>query len=102
MKSKKITESARGEDCTINIAGVCNYNPETVVFCHINFEGGAMGMKSSDVSGAYGCSDCHDAIDRRVYSSELEDDRWFYLGRAMQRTTERLYEKGVIHIKGAK
>ena len=27
-----IRNAAKGEQCTLNIAGVCNYNPETVVF----------------------------------------------------------------------
>ena len=29
-----IRKAARGEECTLNIAGVCSYDPETVVLCH--------------------------------------------------------------------
>lgn len=63
----KITESARGQECQIRIPFVCNGNPETVVWCHANGSaaGKGMGMKSDDMLGAFGCSDCHDAYDRR-------------------------------------
>ncbi|MBC7213069.1 MAG: DUF1364 family protein, partial [Pseudomonas sp.] len=27
--SKKVRESARGQDCTVRIPGICNFNPET-------------------------------------------------------------------------
>lgn len=67
----KYTRSAQGHQCQVRIPGVCNFNPETVVFAHLN--GAGMGIKNSDIHGAYCCSDCHDAIDGRTqtpYSSE--------------------------------
>lgn len=98
MKSKKITDSARGEDCTFNIVGVCNYDPSTVVFCHLPFMESGMGMKVSDLSGAYGCSACHDAVDGRKHSHEYNDDKWFYAARAMMRTLHRLIDKGLVRV----
>lgn len=67
-KTSKIRQSARGEDCTINLEGVCNYNPETVVWCHSNesAHGKGMGLKAHDEHGAYGCSDCHKVYDRQA------------------------------------
>lgn len=68
----KITESARGEACTMRIPGVCNHDRATVVWCHRNgaeFKG--IGQKSHDLLGAYGCSACHDAYDRRVPTSKF-------------------------------
>lgn len=64
-KTSKIRQSARGEDCTINLKGVCNYNPETVVWCHSNrYEHGkSLGRKADDEHGAYGCSSCHAVYD---------------------------------------
>ena len=61
----KIRQSARGEDCTIRIPGVCNFNPETVVLCHPNTHraGKGKGLKAADELGAYGCSDCHAVVD---------------------------------------
>lgn len=67
-KSTPIRASARGEDCTIQLPGVCNGNRETTVLCHSNkaADGKGMGLKASDERAAYGCSSCHDVIDRRV------------------------------------
>lgn len=64
----KITESARGVECQIRIPFVCNGNRETTVWCHANGSaaGKGIGMKSPDPLGAFGCSACHDAYDRRT------------------------------------
>jgi hypothetical protein len=59
----KLRLSARGQECLVRIPGVCNRNPETVVLAHLN--GGGMGMKTSDLHGAYCCSSCHDMLDGR-------------------------------------
>ena len=73
-ESKKLRDSARGQECKIRIPGVCNFNPETTVLCHLN--GAGSGTKHSDLMAAFGCCDCHAAIDRRIktqYSpNELE------------------------------
>lgn len=63
----KITESARGMECQVRIIGVCNRNPETVVWCHCNglAAGKGRGLKAMDELGAYCCSDCHDLYDMR-------------------------------------
>jgi len=63
----KITESARGENCTIRLPGYCNGNPETVVLAHLNGVrfGHGTGQKVADIHGAYACSDCHDVVDGR-------------------------------------
>lgn len=63
-KVSKIRKAARGQDCQVRLAGICNHNPETVVLAHLN--GGGMGTKHDDIHGAFCCSDCHDAIDRRT------------------------------------
>lgn len=102
IKSKKIREAAKGQQCTFNIAGVCNYNPETVVFCHLPSETGGMALKSSDLCGAFGCSACHDVVDGRVYNFDYKDDGWFYNFRANNRTIQKLFEMGVISIEGVK
>ena len=91
----KITESARGEQCQVRIPGVCNRDPETVVFAHLN--GGGMGMKHPDTEGAYACSACHDAYDGRVPElnwSKTYLDVCFY--EACVRTRKILLDKGLI------
>lgn len=98
VRSKRITQSARGEQCTFQILGVCNGNPETVVYVHLPDETHGMGIKATDISGAYGCSCCHDAVDRRTICPELEDRRDWYCRRAQTRTLGRMLEKGVLRI----
>lgn len=93
--SKKITQSARGEDCTLRIAGVCNHDPETVVFAHMN--GGGMGTKHHDIHGFFSCSSCHDFIDGR--GGCTHDSRMNYSHeklRAMVETQSKLLQKGII------
>ncbi len=62
-----ITESARGEDCTLNFNGVCCHNPDTTVWAHGNrLQGGkARGKKLAayDHIGCYACYFCHMVLD---------------------------------------
>lgn len=98
IRSKKITGAARGEDCLINIAGVCHNNTETTVFCHFPDESHGTSRKSSDISGAFGCSDCHDAVDRRVGGTDYDLNEGFYMRRAQTRTIHRLFELGILKL----
>lgn len=81
--SPKLRKSARGRDCTLNVPGHCNFNPETTVLVHLQFEGGKMGSKADDTSACYGCSACNNAIDSYLVAGE---ERWFLMGRALART----------------
>lgn len=99
IKNKKLTNSAKGEQCTLRIPGVCNFNPETTVFAHMN--GGGMGYKHHDIHGCYACSDCHDWLDRRydhpaagISIARRECD---FL-RAMIETQTKLLQKGLIKV----
>lgn len=94
IKSKKITQSAKGADCTLRIPGVCNFNPETTVFAHLN--GGGMGTKHSDLHGCYSCSSCHDWLDGRNYGSGERVFRDAEFLRAMIETQNKLIEQGLI------
>lgn len=95
LKSKKLRDSARGRDCTMQVAGVCNYNSDTVILAHINTDGGSMGAKTDDFSACFACSDCHDWLDQNKGTSE---DRLFYTRRAMVRTWRIWAEEGVVKI----
>ncbi|CAL9960014.1 HNH endonuclease [Vibrio phage K250 g1] len=102
IESKKIREAAKGEDCTLNIAGVCNYDSSTVVLTHLPDESHGMSRKADDISACFSCSNCHDVIDRRVVSESFEPDREWYLRRAMVRTWRRLIEMQIVSIKDVK
>ena len=94
----KITQSAKGEMCTVRIIGYCNYNPETVVFAHINgvrFRHG-IGIKCADWHGAYACSICHDAIDGRVKTTHSRDQLKLWHLEAVIETQIRLIQKGLM------
>ena len=95
MKSAKLRKSARHQQCTFQIPGVCNHNPETTVLCHLQFDGGIMGGKENDLSAAYGCSDCHWTIDNRLVS---DAERWFHMGRALARTHKKMHQDGVLSV----
>ena len=97
-KYQKLRDSARGEDCTLQIYPYCNGNPETTVLCHLP-SGSGMGQKSPDWFAVYGCSSCHDIIDGRRNNKGLFPDAVKESERmALLRTWNRMLEKGLIKI----
>ena len=100
-KTTPLTRSARGEACTVNIAGVCSYATETVVLAHLPKlgDGAGMGRKVEDFCACYACHPCHDALDGR--GMLLDQSTWlYYASRALVRTLRRMADKGLILIKG--
>jgi len=94
-KNKKITNSARGEDCQVRLEGICNFIPETTVFAHIG--GGGMGYKANDIHGSYCCSSCHDALDHRFEEHPWSADQLKLAHHeGIVRTQLILLEKGLI------
>ena len=93
LVSPKLQRSARGHACTMNVSGICNYNPDTSVLAHIQVDGGKMGGKTHDFSACIACSDCHEWLDRYIGT---EEDRLFYTRRAMVRTWEIWIQAGLI------
>jgi hypothetical protein len=94
----KITQSARGEDCTTRIPGICNFNPETTVFAHIpgvRF-GHGVAQKVDDRFGAYTCSCCHDAIDGRVKTQYTREELRLMHMEGMVETQQKLIAKGLM------
>jgi hypothetical protein len=92
-----LRKEAKGRGCTVRLPGVCNHNSETVVLAHYRLAGvSGMGMKSPDIIGAWACSACHDAIDRRDHT-DLERDfvRLAHLD-GMVRTIAQLVKEGLV------
>jgi hypothetical protein len=98
IRSKKITDSARGEDCTLQIAGICYNDTETVVLCHFPDESHGMGLKADDISSGFGCDKCHCVIDGRVGYLWKPGEKDWYMRRSQTRTLRKLVEKGVIRL----
>lgn len=94
VKSKKLRESARGQDCTLQVAGVCNGNPETSVLAHMPSE--IAGHKSTDISSCVACSSCHDWLDRRNRGNE--EEREWYMRRAQVRTLHLWLSMGLLKV----
>lgn len=94
--SKKIRNSARGQQCQVRMPVVCNRNPETVVLAHVG-KGSGMGQKCDDIHATYACSACHDVIDGRVRIGDPRINR-LYAYEAMVRTQKLLLEQELIQV----
>ena len=92
-RSKKITQSAKGECCSFRIPGVCNHENSTVVFCHAPSVGKGMRSKSDDWWGAYGCLKCHMALD----NYETFEVHYIWL-QGIFETQKKLFDKGLIKL----
>lgn len=95
VESKKIRAEARGQDCTVRMVGVCNFNPETTVLAHLPCGKRGVGIKSPDNIAVFACSACHDRIDQRTPG----DIDWRDMLRALAETQGILIEKGIMVIK---
>jgi len=65
IRSRKYLDGSRGQPCTFAAPGICNADPATVVFAHLNglAFGKSMGQKAHDIAGLDACSACHAYID---------------------------------------
>lgn len=102
IKSKALRDSAKGQDCTLNIVGVCSYNPETVVLAHLPDESHGMARKSDDISACFACDNCHSVIDGRVTHDMSKAEKEWYMRRAQTRTLRIWVDKGLVTVKGVK
>lgn len=99
VRSKRLRDSARDEQCTLNIVGHCNYDPSTTVLAHLDSEGKGMALKSPDYAAAFACGGCHTALDQHLIP---EAERHWYALRGMLRTWSRWIDMGLISIKGVR
>lgn len=95
--SKKLRDSARGQDCQVRLIGVCNRNPETVVLAHLG--GGGMGMKKHDLHGAFTCSSCHDVLDGRAKTFYDRDALDLAHRHGVERTQDIWLNEGLVVVK---
>ena len=83
IRSRAVLDSAKGAPCALRLPGICNSNPETTVWAHLNSFGKGMGMKTHDILGFPACSSCHAAYD-------TGKDRSKYVGDALRALCETL------------
>ena len=87
-----LREAARGRDCMVRLAGVCNFDPATTVLAHYRLAGiSGMGMKAPDEIGSWACSACHAYVDTHKDDATA---RAFLEG--VLRTQARLIKEGVL------
>lgn len=94
--SRKIRDSARGEECSLRLP-CCNGDPETTVLAHLRYFGWAgIAQKPHDFLAVYACSSCHDALDGRARDGlfGFED-----VLRGLGETLTKLHRKGLLVTK---
>ena len=99
-ETSKIRQSARNEDCTLRLPGVCKVELGNVVWAHSNrsADGKGGGLKADDEAGAYACYWCHCVYDRqhkRPVGMTLEFVETEFT-RAMRESRAILVRKGLV------
>jgi hypothetical protein len=98
IHSKKYTDAARGQPCTLQIPGVCNGDWSTTVAAHVRDDFKGMGNKASDISIVDSCSACHAKFDGQS-GEPLPKEEWlFYALRGIQRTLENRFAQGILFV----
>lgn len=96
-RNKKLTQTARGQECTIlfPLNGL-RHDPDTVVWAHSNQSKHGKGerIKAHDCFGAFACMHCHNLLDQNKRYSREEKNKAFDLG--MQRTRRILLREHII------
>lgn len=92
-RSKKIMAAARGQECTLRLVGVCNFNPDTTIAAHIGRRRG-MALKCGDNFVVFSCSSCHSEIDSSSRASYADDKL-----RSLEETQELLINEGLLVVK---
>jgi hypothetical protein len=97
VESNKLRESARGQSCTLRLAG-CGFDDGTVVLAHIACGQKGMGMKGPDMVACFACDSCHSILDKRKRGEVTEGDQL----RALAETQLIWLRDGLLTIKGMK
>jgi hypothetical protein len=95
--SPKLRASARGQPCTLQIAGTCNHDPETTILAHLPSEVAGRSTKSDDFNACFSCSACHEMLDMHLLPKQSE---LYYCLRALQRTQKIWRDMGLLVIAG--
>ncbi|MDX8382762.1 MAG: nuclease domain-containing protein [Ghiorsea sp.] len=96
----KLRKSAQGQDCTLQISGVCCGDPAKTILAHLPSEFGGMGKKSPDFCACFACFDCHEVLDGRVkYAWGDVGSKEGYMRKAQIRTMRIWFEEGLIGVK---
>ncbi len=92
----KLRNSARGQQCQVRIPDVCTGFVDETVLAHLN--GGGMGMKHSDIHGAFACFACHNWLDKDYVKTATRDERDLSHLQAIIRTQQIWLKEGLIKV----
>ncbi|MCH8506470.1 MAG: DUF1364 domain-containing protein [Ectothiorhodospiraceae bacterium] len=101
VRSRQLRESARGQDCTIRLPGICSGDPATTILAHPPVGNGGMSSKGSDDDGAFCCDACHSVIDGRVKARIHPEEILECWIRGSQETRAIWRRMGLLSVKGA-
>ena len=81
---------AKGQRCLMNVPGVCNHNPETVVAAHSNssMHGKAGGRKADDEFSVWACHACHAWYDQGAGARDRENGQRMFTRALLQQVRE--------------
>lgn len=99
--SPRLRKSARGQECTLRLPGICVGGTETTVLCHLPSHIGlkGAGMKVPDWWAVFGCHACHDVIDGRRLAGQANVFAPYVLD-AVQRTWAVWFDLGLLRAAG--
>ena len=91
-KTSNLSESAKGESCSLRVSTNCTDEYGYVVLCHLNSNYRGMGIKSPDILSLYACTFCHKLLDEsKVDYSDQQ--------RGHFETLMKFIDKGLLCIK---
>lgn len=97
LMADALTRLAKGRECQVRLQSVCNFDPSTTVLAHIRMIGiSGLGTKANSLLGAWCCSACHDAIDRRAHLDLERDYVRLAHYEGVIRTQAALIREGVV------
>lgn len=99
VRSKKLRQSAKGEECLVRLPG-CSGDPLMTIWSHYRGSAGGKGgaIKSTDIAGCYACTYCDAVYDGQAprpagMTKEDVDLAWH---EAHIRSLVRLGQKGLL------
>lgn len=98
IASRKYVDGARGQRCSLRIAGVCTGGGEDTVFAHIRDQHTGRSIKASDCSGADACRACHAKFDGHAGAPLSHEDWLIYALRGLQETLENRIARGLLFL----
>lgn len=91
---------AKNQSCQIRVPGVCRFQPEYTVWCHVRMVGlSGASLKALDILGAFGCDACHLVVDGQQKSEYSYGERRLMLLEGMARSQTILAREGILVVQ---